>query len=310
MTDRTSPTSLTPYTVEGTFKYLTTGMVNGKGLFDSLMHTVKQHLQQEFDENRIRGSEYTKVYLGSMEAVLGNTVQYLLGMSLIEEQKEKLSLEAEILRQEIKLFPLKEKQLDAQIKLTDAQIKKAEVDIRQAEEQVLLAKEQVKLAKAELEMMPLKKNQLQTETTRLQHEIERTRYEIDNILPLEKEKVDLSSKKIASDIRVTDSQVKTMEWQYQNQLPQELAKTRSEIELIDSKTASEKKQPILSDWQVQLFQKQIWGFERDAEQKVAKIYSDVFSVQKSVDDGLQPPDGMTSKEIKRAMTKLLTGLGA
>jgi hypothetical protein len=275
--------------VRDTFTALTTGTLDGKGLFDELMVSVKQHLLEEFAQNRIRGSEYAKVYLGSMESVLGNTVQYLLGMSLIGEQKAKIALEIEKLKKELALFPLQEQKLKADVGL---------------------AQVQVRIAELEAEVIPLKKNQITAETTRVQHETERLRYEIDHLLPLEEAKFDLANKKITSEIGMVDAQLKTIDWQYINALPRELAKLNSEIRLYDAKVASEQKQPELSDWQMRLFEKQIWGYDRDAEQKLAKIYADVWSVQKSVDEGIQVPPGMQNPELHRAMNKLLGGMKA
>ena len=79
------------------FSDLTTGQLNGFGLFDELMQTVKQHLLEEYSTQRIKGAEYSKVYLGSMEATLQNAVQYLLGIGTLDLQLKKLEKENELL---------------------------------------------------------------------------------------------------------------------------------------------------------------------------------------------------------------------
>ncbi len=104
----------------------------GDGLFDQLMATVKHHCLEEYDAGRIRGDNYSKLYLGSMEAVMGNTTQYLLGILLIEEKQKQLEwqiklleLQHEELRYKIDfLYPLEVLKTNAEIDLINAQIEK------------------------------------------------------------------------------------------------------------------------------------------------------------------------------------------
>ena len=114
-----------------------TNLALGDGLFDQLMATMKHHLQIEYDSQRIRGSEYAKVYLGSMESVLGNTTQYLLGILLIEQRKEQLELENRILDLDIikleyeieHILPLIKLKTQAEVDLINAQISKINKEI-------------------------------------------------------------------------------------------------------------------------------------------------------------------------------------
>jgi hypothetical protein len=61
-----------------------------EGVFDRLMIAIRSHLDIEYDGQRIRGDNYSKVYLGSIEAALGNSTQYLLGLLLIDEKQANL----------------------------------------------------------------------------------------------------------------------------------------------------------------------------------------------------------------------------
>ena len=91
-------------------------------VFDTLMGTVKKHLQEEYDAQRLKGADYSKVYLGSMEAVLGNSVQYLIGMALMDEQKADLiagTNQKEAQTRQINYVT--STQLPAQVSLTKAQ---------------------------------------------------------------------------------------------------------------------------------------------------------------------------------------------
>jgi hypothetical protein len=114
-----------------------TNLALNEGLFDQLMATVKYHLDKEYDGHRIRGDAYSKVYLGSMEAVMGNTTQYLLGVMLIKEQKAQLELENELLelkKEELRfkidfVYPLEVQKLEQELLLIIAQVDKIAQEI-------------------------------------------------------------------------------------------------------------------------------------------------------------------------------------
>jgi len=119
-----------------------TNLALGEGLFDQLMTTVNHHLQQEYEKQRIRGTEYSKVYLGSMESVMLNTTQFLIGTMLLEHQKAKLVIEARLLElEETKLEYEIEHILPLTKLLTEAQIDKITAEIS------LLGKQEDKIDK-------------------------------------------------------------------------------------------------------------------------------------------------------------------
>lgn len=89
------PTTLTPITPI-TLADLTSSTLEGTGVFDVLMRANKAHLDAEFTKGRIKGSEYSTVYLGSLQQVLQTSIQFLL-------QREKQNLEAQLLVQQIEV---------------------------------------------------------------------------------------------------------------------------------------------------------------------------------------------------------------
>jgi len=74
---------------------LTTNSLEGTGVFDQLMQATKLHLKDEFDAGRITGKEYSTVYLGAINSVLAQSVQFLLN----KQQIAKLNAEIGLLRQ-------------------------------------------------------------------------------------------------------------------------------------------------------------------------------------------------------------------
>lgn len=79
-----------------TLPELTEAKITGTGVFDVLMRATKAHLDAEFTSNRIKGTEYATVYLGSLESVLRASLDFVL-------QNRKATLEAELLEKQIAL---------------------------------------------------------------------------------------------------------------------------------------------------------------------------------------------------------------
>ena len=69
---------------------ITTGIIDGTGIFDKLMASVKTHIHDEYDNGRIKGPEYSQVYLGAIQAVLSQSVQYALQEKQTEAQVDLL----------------------------------------------------------------------------------------------------------------------------------------------------------------------------------------------------------------------------
>lgn len=142
-----------------------TNLALGDGLLDQLMKTVEFHVHKEFKAQRITGGEYATVYLGALEATLANSTQYLLGVLLYEQQKEKieaeiklLELEGEKLRYEIdymypaQLIKLQQEGLliEAQVRLAEANILKTDAEIRKIEAEILMIETQKQLIAAQI----------------------------------------------------------------------------------------------------------------------------------------------------------------
>lgn len=73
---------------------LTHATIDGNGVFDVLMRTVNAHLQKEWSANRLKGTEYSTVYLGALESTMNASLQFLLA-------KDKTNAELDILKQQL-----------------------------------------------------------------------------------------------------------------------------------------------------------------------------------------------------------------
>ena len=105
---------MTVQTTPITLDDLTTATVEGSGVFDVLMRANKAHLEQEFKLNRIKGTDYANVYLGSLQAVLNAAMQFTLS-------REKQNLDSLLQVKQIELAQLNQVKLQAEIDQTYAQ---------------------------------------------------------------------------------------------------------------------------------------------------------------------------------------------
>ena len=280
------PSRLSPH-----FPDLTTGALNGKGLFDLLMGATKEHLMEEFNAQRLRGTDYSKVYLGSMESALGNSVQYLIGMGLIDAQLEKLAAETELakfqLEKEKQLLPLEIEKLEADTRATEAQIRGTEAQIRLTEEQI----------KREKELLPLQKSQITAEVARTEAQTRQINEQV-KLIPYEIQKIqkDIEATtaqiaKLEKDKLLIQEQINESKFRVQYLLPAEKsqleAQTRKldqEKDLVIAKTAETTKNLLVLDKQINLLQEQAAAYDKEIAVKRDKIQADSWSA-KAVADG-------------------------
>ena len=127
--------TLTPITLP----QLTEATTTGTGVFDVLMKANKAHLEQEFTKGRIKGAEYATVYLGSLEAVMQNALQFLL-------QKDKVALDAELVKQQVELAK-------AELLIKQVGLEKTRAELTILEKTVLKTNAEVELLTAQAAMV-------------------------------------------------------------------------------------------------------------------------------------------------------------
>jgi hypothetical protein len=240
---------------------LTVQTTDGTGSFDALMRSVKAHLEQEFLKNRIKGPEYSTVYLASLQLAMQTGLTFLL-------QKDKHDVEVQLLQAQLALVT----QQTANAVIEGANLtKQGEMLVVQK----ALTTQQVANLTAEALNIPKQGAVLDGPTCKLDAEF--------------------------------------------TLLQSEITKTDQEIALLAQKTATEKAQTqalgvdvdSVIGRQKALYGAQTAGFTRDAEQKVAKLFADVWSVQRTTDETLLPgPAGLDATAIAAVITKLRAGIGA
>ena len=91
----------------------------GTGVFDKLMEAVNKNIESQYQKNRIKGADYAQVYLGSIQAVLQQSMQYVLQEQITEAQVD--GIEADNL---LKAKQLEIAEQELAIKLEQLEIEK------------------------------------------------------------------------------------------------------------------------------------------------------------------------------------------
>lgn len=65
---------------------LTTGQIDGLGVFDKLMAATKPHIKAEYDSGRIKGADYSQVYLGAVQSAMSQSIELLLRQAATQAQ--------------------------------------------------------------------------------------------------------------------------------------------------------------------------------------------------------------------------------
>jgi len=241
---------------------ITIGVIDGSGIFDQLMKANAAQLTQEYELNRIRGAEYTKVYTASIQAIMQQAVVYALGW------RESYNKDA----------------------LIDAQIQKINAELLVLEQQASTEKLKGELLQAQIDIENLKIPLVEAQTW-----AERAKT-ADNIT------IDVPSNPVVGIIG------------------KQKDKTQNEIDLLEQKEKTELAQtndivggsPVdgVIGKQKELFSAQTDGFFRTAEQKLAKIMADSYSIRRTTDEELIAPGGLTDADIKDVMNEAKVGIGA
>lgn len=260
-----------------TIKDLTTGATDGTGVFDQLMKAAKGHIEQEFLQNRIKGPEYSQVYLAALTQILQTSVQFLA-------TSQKIDLEAQLLQ--------------AQIDLTNAQKELVEAQLEGLDTDKLLKEAQIKQIEAETLITPLKGDQLKAQTDLVKQQGINAVQELANLKAQEcllKSQFDASKATVLNTGAQTDL--------LKQKIVTEKAQT-TELGVDDNSVLGKQKK---------LYQAQTDGFTRDAEQKATKLMLDTWSARRMTDADGAVADSVNHLDdptIGRFVNQLAKGIGA
>ena len=271
-------------------KDLTEAAVAGTGVFDVLMRAARSHLEEEFTRNRIKGPEYANVYLGSIEPVLVQSVEFLLN-------KDKAKYEAELIAAQIRESEAKILLVEAQTELTKQQKLNAE------NEWLLLAEQKAKMI-AETALILQQKDNLEATLPQI----------LEQTALITQQRLNAITEEL-----IMHKQMCKLDAEYDLIMGQ-INKSVTESGLLAQKIQTEKAQTTgagttedsVIGKQKNLYQAQADGFKRNAEQSAAKLMIDSWNTRRITDEGTVADslNQLNDASVGRTVSKLLSGIDA
>lgn len=304
---------------------LTQTTLDGSGVFDVLMRANRAHLENEYDKNRIKGAEYATVYLGSMESVMRASLEFLL-------QRQKISLEADLLAQQIILAQVEVLKANAAVDLVKAQTANAQAELAIIQANATKIPAEIALLTAQTAMSTQQRlniiDELQTaalQRSKLVQETENLAAQelqiAEQTLLSTQQRTNLAAQaiNIPKEGLVLDGQKCKLDAEF-DLLKQELLKSASETALLTQKNATERAQTTalgvdddsVIGKQKALYQAQTSGFSRDAEQKAAQLMISTWNSRRMTDEGTEHnmENRLHDSQVGLVVGKMLTGIGA
>lgn len=137
---------------------LTLKTLDGTGVLDQMLATMRVHLGEQFDKERIQGTEYAEVYLGAFQSTLAAAIQFLLArrklgldLKLQEAQISLTTAQEDQIRTEMQKIPHEIQALQKQLELADKQIAQADKQLELTEAQIQVQLKQLDLMAEQLE---------------------------------------------------------------------------------------------------------------------------------------------------------------
>jgi len=161
---------------------ITSDLANNTGVLDELMFSLQEKLDTQYENGRIKGSDYSKVYLGSVEAVLQQSIIFLLGKQQADKQAELLSAQTEIALEEAKLIPKKGLQMDADIAKTNAEIALIQQNTLNAEKEGAILSRNLDKLSTEISLLNAEITNKSIEGNLLREQIDKTSAETNRII--------------------------------------------------------------------------------------------------------------------------------
>lgn len=301
---------------------LTTGALDGAGTFDKIMASLNVHFEKQYNEGRITGGDYANAYVAATQGALGAAVQFVLGRDQAFWQAQLAQMQARV---------------------AEAEAIRAALAIEETRAAVINARSNALLSQAQY---ALAKYQLTTEAVqieRIEAEIAKVSYETTNLLPVEVSRVTAAKDQVlyqtanilpsqnaglTKDNAIKDYQLASLypaqvgqittetamkEYQKDFIMVEQYALAKEQVEAARAQTLDTRRDlsTVSGTIGVQkaLQNEQIISYKRDAETKYVKLGIDSWMLQKSTDEGIEPPVGLNNVNLDALLTSLKTNLG-
>jgi hypothetical protein len=259
---------LIPAPAQLTNALLTEKIVDGDGTFDVIMTSIGAHLGGQFEKSRITGAEYAKVYMEALGVALQGAIQYLTTKDTAYWQAIRAQMEARTAAVQL---------VESRVNLVTAKTRLAIAQLEAANQEATYALTKMKVATEEIGYCTAK-------------------YNLDYILPAQK--------------LVLEDQHNTATYQLANILPAQKKLIDEQMETQRANTHNNRTDGTtvvgMVGKQKDLYTQQITSYQRDAEVKTAKLFTDAWITMKTIDEGLLPPTNFNNTSIDAILADLKT----
>jgi len=236
---------------------VTTSKLPGSGAFDEFMSAHQVRLEAEYAANRIKGTDYAKVYLAAMESSMQQGITFVLerqkavaAARLIVSQTIKTDEETANLGLTGELIAKQVEKMDAEIALAEKQVIKMDSEIALMDQQIDNLKSEQELIKANIKLKDQEILVMEQQVLKSKAEVDKMQYEVDlmqqQVLKMEADIVLSQKQAVLIDAEITKMEADTAIAQ------ESLKKMYSEIELVDQQVLNMKETVIKSKQEIAL----------------------------------------------------------
>ena len=245
---------------------LTECTLEGSGVLDKLLHTARVHLQDEFQQGRITGKEYSNAYIAIYDRMVQSAIAYALAAekapyeiaqleaqtALTEEQRKQVEEETRYrLPAEIQQIQAQTEQVKAAIELTKQQRENL------IDELLTAAKQRLQI-EAQTALISYQKDELlPAQTANQKKQTELLEYDLTQIKPHE--------------LAIKQKQAEIAEFELLNKLPAELAQLGAQTALITQQKVNLTTEALNIPKQGELIDAQVIATLREGELKEKQI---------------------------------------
>ncbi len=157
-------------------------------------------------------------------------------------------------------------------------------------------------------MMPAELAKLNEETANLVTEGDIQYYNLATMLPAQKLLVDAQKAETTQKTTNLATENSVQSYNLTNILPKQLALIGEQVEVQRAQTLNNRTDGTTITGSIgkqkDLYTQQITAYQRDAEVKAAKLFTDAWITQKTIDEGLLAPTGFQNTSVDTVLTKI------
>lgn len=318
---------------------LTSGTVAGTGAFDKIMVSLAAHLKNEYDKNRITGAEYTKAFIAATELALSQGASFTLACErqywdtlLLQQQTIAAKLQVENLLAEYAIKKLQLAKLSSEYCASEfnvntllpkqAEMLSKQIDGQETSNQIaefnvstLLPKQAEMLAKqiAGQEasnqiaafnvntLLPKQAEMLTEQIDGQEASNQITKFNVNTLLPKQAE---MLTRQIAG--QETSNQIAA--YNLANMLPEQLKLVKEQFESARAQTKDTRSDGSAIEGSIGaqklLHAQQVTAYVQDSKLKVAKIFSDSWITQKTLNEDVPAPAQLINDSVNTVLSNL------